>query len=247
MSADQGVEEPLQRSLAIRIGIALAVLAAVAVVAAMMLGARPAEKSDDAAAVAATQAPLPEAQPKAVDAPSAAVEPSPAQAPSGIGLHADARTASEGSAELAPQSNESQPARASPQLPSGKPQGAGDSGGSVVGKEADGRVPGGAVPTVPSGSDKAGGQSTPAPVDSAQAAALRSPPGAKPPRGPHLQAGVFMQPANAQAFKSNLEAQGLPVYVESRVHIGPFRDRKEAERVREQLREMGVATVLIAQ
>jgi DedD protein len=68
-----------------------------------------------------------------------------------------------------------------------------------------------------------------------------------PARGPHLQAGVFMQAANAQALKSTLEAQGLPVYIESRVHIGPFRDRKEAERMREKLKEMGVSTVLVGQ
>lgn len=74
------------------------------------------------------------------------------------------------------------------------------------------------------------------------------PPGAgKPPRGTYLQAGVFMQPANAQAFKATLESQGLPVFVESRVHIGPFQDRKEAERVREKLRESGLTTVLISQ
>jgi DedD protein len=69
----------------------------------------------------------------------------------------------------------------------------------------------------------------------------------RPARGPHLQAGVFMQAANAQALKATLEAQGLPVYIESRVHIGPFRDRKEAERMREKLKEMGVATVLVVQ
>jgi DedD protein len=82
---------------------------------------------------------------------------------------------------------------------------------------------------------------------STPSSATKSQPMTKPVRGPHLQAGVFLQATNAQTFKSNLEAQGFPVYIESRVHIGPFRDRKEAERAREKLREMGVTTVLIAQ
>jgi DedD protein len=56
-----------------------------------------------------------------------------------------------------------------------------------------------------------------------------------------------MQAGNAQALKSTLEAQGLPVYIESRVHVGPFRDRKEAERMRQKLQEMGVSTVLVTQ
>jgi len=67
----------------------------------------------------------------------------------------------------------------------------------------------------------------------------------KPPRGPRLQAGVFLQPANADAFKASLEAKGLPVYIESRVYVGPFRERKEAERARQTLQEMGVSSVLI--
>lgn len=79
-------------------------------------------------------------------------------------------------------------------------------------------------------------------------------PEVKPARGPRLQAGVFSQAANARALKAKLEAHGFPASIEtragtgqSRVHVGPFKDRKEAERAREKLRELGVATVLIAQ
>jgi DedD protein len=84
------------------------------------------------------------------------------------------------------------------------------------------------------------------PGPSASASATKPQPGNRPVHGPHLQAGVFLQATNAQALKANLEAQGFPVYIESRVHIGPFSDRKEAERAREKLREMGLTTVLIA-
>jgi DedD protein len=244
MSADGDVERALRRPLAIRIGVALAVLA-VAIVVATMLGGQ-GEKDAIPAKVATAQPPLPEAQPKAADASAPTDKPLPAEAPSGIGLHADARTASEGGSEIAAQLNESQPAGAGPQSLSEKPQDARVSRGPT----ADSGGPGASLPPALSGGDKASAQKAPPPADGAQAAAaaaLRSPPGAKPPRGPHLQAGVFLQASNAQSFKANLEAQGLPVYIESRVHIGPFRDRKEAERVREQLQEMGVSTVLIGQ
>ena len=245
MSADRGVEQTLRRSLVIRIGIALAVLLAVAIVAATMLGGPQAEKGAIPAAVATAQVPLPETQPKAAEAPVAQSKPSPAEATSAT----DPAPAESKPGAAAP-SSESQPADAVPRLPAEKPQAASTNGGPGGGKEAGGGASGASTATEQSDGDKAGAQTNPAPAGSAQAAAaaaLRSPPGAKPPRGPHLQAGVFLQPSNAQSFKSNLEAQGLPVYIESRVHVGPFRDRKEAERVREQLREMGVSTVLIAQ
>ena len=51
----------------------------------------------------------------------------------------------------------------------------------------------------------------------------------------------------ARILKAKLEAEGLPVYIESRVQIGPFRNRKEAEAMREKLKADGVATVFIAQ
>ena len=80
-----------------------------------------------------------------------------------------------------------------------------------------------------------------------QAPMKADPPRPKLPRGPHLQAGVFAQAQNAEELKAKLEAEGLPVYIESRVQIGPFKTRKEAERMREKLKAEGVTTVLIAQ
>ena len=92
-------------------------------------------------------------------------------------------------------------------------------------------------------------------ADSAVTPAEDSGPSKKPPapakeklpRGPHLQAGVFAQAVNAEELKARLEAEGLPVYIESRVQIGPFKNRKEAEKMREKLKADGVTTVLIAQ
>lgn len=85
--------------------------------------------------------------------------------------------------------------------------------------------------------------------DSSQAGveALKPGPPAKLPKGPHLQVGIFAQPGNAEDLKTKLEARGFPVYIETRVQVGPFANRKEAEKVRENLKAMGMATVFIAQ
>jgi DedD protein len=67
------------------------------------------------------------------------------------------------------------------------------------------------------------------------------------PKGPHLQAGIFAQPANAEEFRRMLAAQGYPAYIETRVHIGPYPNRREAERVREKLKAQGTRTVFVPQ
>jgi DedD protein len=72
-----------------------------------------------------------------------------------------------------------------------------------------------------------------------------SPP--KLPKGPHLQAGIFAQSANAEEFRRKLAAEGYPAYVETRVHVGPYPSRKEAERVREKLKAQGTTTVYVPQ
>jgi DedD protein len=67
------------------------------------------------------------------------------------------------------------------------------------------------------------------------------------PRGPHLQAGIFLQTANAEELKKKLEADGFPAYIETRVQVGPFPNRKEADRARDKLKEAGLTTVFIPQ
>lgn len=67
------------------------------------------------------------------------------------------------------------------------------------------------------------------------------------PRGPHLQAGIFASPANAEEMKKKLEAEGYPVYLETRVHVGPFQNRKDADKARDKLKEQGTATLFIPQ
>lgn len=70
---------------------------------------------------------------------------------------------------------------------------------------------------------------------------------AKLPRGPHLQAGIFASHANAEEMKKKLETEGYSVYLETRVHVGPFPSRKDADKAREKLKEQGATTVFIPQ
>ncbi len=68
---------------------------------------------------------------------------------------------------------------------------------------------------------------------------------ADPTRGYLVQAGVFGTPQNAEALQRKLAAAGLPATTETRVVLGPFRDRAEAERARETLRGLGVDALLM--
>ena len=56
-----------------------------------------------------------------------------------------------------------------------------------------------------------------------------------------------MHPTNAEELKARLEAQGIPVHIAMRVQVGPFKDRAEAEAMREKLQAMGIASLLINQ
>lgn len=70
-----------------------------------------------------------------------------------------------------------------------------------------------------------------------------APPGAKPPAGRAfaLQAGVFSTPRNAEDLKARLELAGLPAQLETRVVLGPFKTRQEAEQAQSKLKTLGLA------
>lgn len=55
-----------------------------------------------------------------------------------------------------------------------------------------------------------------------------------------VQLGVFNSVANAENLRKKMQAQGVPVVIESRVHIGPFATQAEAEQARAKLKAMGV-------
>ncbi len=61
-----------------------------------------------------------------------------------------------------------------------------------------------------------------------------------------VQAGVFMSPANAQALQQQLVKAGIPAHTETRVQLGPFQDRRDAETALAKLKKLGVNAVLVA-
>lgn len=80
-------------------------------------------------------------------------------------------------------------------------------------------------------------ESRPAPVAAPQAPRLFS--------GFVLQAGVFSSMQRAEELHARLALSGVPSSVETRVQVGPFRTRQEAELAQQKLREQGIETVLV--
>jgi DedD protein len=68
---------------------------------------------------------------------------------------------------------------------------------------------------------------------------------ADPPRGYVVQLGVFSSPQNAEALQRKLTEAGVQTSTETRVLIGPFRDRAEAERSMETVRKLGLGAVVM--
>ena len=74
-----------------------------------------------------------------------------------------------------------------------------------------------------------------------------------PPRAPRpssnaayvVQAGVFASSANAQALRKRLEKEGIRAQVETRVQLGPYQDRGDAEKALTRLRRLGVDAVMV--
>ena len=69
-----------------------------------------------------------------------------------------------------------------------------------------------------------------------------------PPRlfsGYALQAGVFSDPRRAEELQARLMQEGVPVTIESRVQVGPFKTKAEAEAARSKLAALGIDTVLL--
>ena len=60
-----------------------------------------------------------------------------------------------------------------------------------------------------------------------------------------LQAGVFADPRRAEDLHARLVLEGIPATIESRVQVGPFQNRAEAEAMREKLKALGVDSVLL--
>lgn len=59
-----------------------------------------------------------------------------------------------------------------------------------------------------------------------------------------VQLGVFSNPAHAQDLVQQLRKKGIRASTETRVQVGPFLDRQEAEKAQVELRRLGYSTVL---
>lgn len=60
-----------------------------------------------------------------------------------------------------------------------------------------------------------------------------------------LQAGVFTSPQRAEELHARLTLSGVPSTLETRVQVGPFRTRQEAEAAQAKLKALGIETVLL--
>lgn len=92
-------------------------------------------------------------------------------------------------------------------------------------------------------------QAAPAKVEKIEPAAPAPAPKADPAaalaRSYRLQMGVFTSASNAEELHAKLEKAGIPSYVESRVHVGPFKTQKEADAARRKLKELGLGPGLL--
>jgi len=60
-----------------------------------------------------------------------------------------------------------------------------------------------------------------------------------------VQLGVFSAPGNAQALVDKVDALGIPAHIESRVVVGPFKNRSEADAARRKLTASGLGKGLV--
>lgn len=60
-----------------------------------------------------------------------------------------------------------------------------------------------------------------------------------------VQAGVFTSTANAQSLQQKLAKAGIRAKVETRVQLGPYKDRREAEQALARLKKLGVNAVMV--
>lgn len=60
-----------------------------------------------------------------------------------------------------------------------------------------------------------------------------------------VQVGVFNSPANAQALQNQLRRAGIEARLETRVQIGPFKDKREADQAIARAKKLGINAMLV--
>lgn len=66
-------------------------------------------------------------------------------------------------------------------------------------------------------------------------------------QGYTVQLGVFSNYANAKALQQRLASNGIKAQLETRVQLGPFKDKQEAEEAYRKIRQLGLPAVLVGQ
>jgi DedD protein len=66
-------------------------------------------------------------------------------------------------------------------------------------------------------------------------------------RGYSVQAGVFLLSNNAEKLLGQLQQAGIPAYLETRVQIGPFKNKAEADAAVKKLKALGITPVVKTQ
>ena len=61
-----------------------------------------------------------------------------------------------------------------------------------------------------------------------------------------IQVGVFSSPANAQTLQKQLHRAGMEAHLETRVQLGPFRDKREADKALARAKKLGIIAVLVS-
>lgn len=64
------------------------------------------------------------------------------------------------------------------------------------------------------------------------------------PKGFEVQLGVFSDMENAKQLQAKLAENGIPSHTETRVQIGPFKTRAEADQAKEKLKTLGISSVI---
>lgn len=79
------------------------------------------------------------------------------------------------------------------------------------------------------------------PAQASQAAPARTAPE---PKNFVVQVGVFTDMANARQLQSKLAENGIPSHTETKLQVGPFNTRAEADAAREKLKNLGIGSVV---
>lgn len=66
-----------------------------------------------------------------------------------------------------------------------------------------------------------------------------------PPKSYDVQVGVFTDMDNAKQLQAKLAEYGIPSHTETKLQVGPFNTKAEAEAAREKLKNLGIGSVVI--